>query len=207
MEAHLALAHLLVVLGRFDEGLDEARQARELDPLSPMVNALYAGFLTAAGQSEAARKQIQRALDLRPGFWIALHIRGGMSLDRGDTGAAIADFELAVEHSQRASQMLALLAMGCAEAGDRTRAQAVLDELETRRAVGYVPATSFAAVNLALGDTDAALDELERAHRERDIRMVFLKIDARWNALRAHPRFLALAQRMGLVSDRGYSQL
>lgn len=207
MEAHLALAHLLVVLGRFDEGLDEARQARELDPLSPMVNALYAGFLTAAGQSEAARKQIQRALDLRPGFWIALHIRGGMSLDRGDPGAAIADFELAVEHSQRASQMLALLAMGCAGAGDRTRAQAVLDELEARRAVGYVPATSFAAVNLALGDTDAALDELERAHRERDIRMVFLKIDARWNALRAHPRFLALAQRMGLVGDRGYSQL
>jgi hypothetical protein len=60
---------------------------------------------------------------------------------------------------------------------------------------------------VALGDTNAALNELERGFRERDIRMVFLKVDARWNILRAQPRFRALGQRMGLVGDRGYSRL
>lgn len=207
MEARLAYAHLLVDLARFDEGLEQARQARELDPLSPMVNALYAGFCTAAGQSELAQKEVRRALELRPEFWIALQVRGGMALDCGDAKAAIADFDLAVERSQRASQILALLAVACADAGNRSRSQTILHELDARRAERYVPATSFAAVHAALGETDAALDELERAHRERDIRMAFMKVDARWNCLRAQPRFRALAQRMGLMSDRGCSRL
>ncbi|MBN8734721.1 MAG: winged helix-turn-helix domain-containing protein [Xanthomonadales bacterium] len=207
MEAHLALGHLLVSLGRFDEGIAQAREARALDPLSPLVNALLAGFHTAARQPEAAVKQVQRALDLKPDFWIALHVRGGMALDRGDIRAALADFHRAVESSNRTSQMLALYAIACASAGERGQARAVRDELETRRATRYVPATSLAAVAAALGDTSMALDELERAHREHDIRMIFLKIDASWNALRAQPRFQALAQRMGLVGERGYSRL
>ena len=207
MEARLAYAHLLVDLARFDEGLEQARQARELDPLSPMVNALYAGFCTAAGQSELAQKEVRRALELRPEFWIALQVRGGMALDRGDAKAAIADFDLAVERSQRASQILALLAVACADAGNRSRSQTILRELEARRAGRYVPATSFAAVHAALGDLDPALDELERAYRERDIRMAFMKVDARWNPLRSQPRFQALARRMGLESDRGCSRL
>ncbi|HJR13472.1 MAG TPA: winged helix-turn-helix domain-containing protein [Rhodanobacteraceae bacterium] len=206
-EAYLAYAHLLTVQGRFDESLETVRQARELDPLSPLVNALYAGFLTAAGQSAAADKQLQRALELRPGFWIALQIRGGITLDRGDVEAAVADLNMAVETSHRASQILAVQAIVCAAAGDRARTQAILDELRARRAEHYVPATSFAAVHLALGDVDAALDELERAYRERDIRMVFLKVDARWNPLRPQPRFRALAQRMGLAGDHGDSRL
>lgn len=207
MEAHLAYAHLLIHLCRFDEGLDEARQARELDPLSPMVNALYAGFFTAAGQPEAAQKQIRRALDLQPDFWIALHVRGGMALDRGDAESAISDFDRAVDGSQRASQMLSLLALACAQAGDRQRALAILRELEVRRAAAYVPATSFATVHLALGDTNTALDELERAHREHDIRMTFLGVDARWNPLRSTPRFRSLAHDMGLSNEPGHSRL
>jgi serine/threonine-protein kinase len=207
MEAHLAYAHLLVHQGRFDEGLDEARQARELDPLSPMVNALYAGFFTAAGQPEAAQKQVRRALELKSGFFIALQVRGGMALDRGDAEAAIADFDLAAERSQRASQILALLAMACATAGDRARVRSILRELQARRVSGYVPATSVAAVHVALDDAGAALDELERSYRERDIRVAFMKVDARWNVLRAQPRFQALARRMGLESDRGCSRL
>ena len=207
MEGHLAYAHLLVSLGRFDEGLRQVSEARALDPLSPLVNSLFAGFLTAARQTEAARKQVQRALDLRPDFWIALSVRGGLAMDRGDVRTALADFDRAAEGSNRTSQILAILGAAHASAGDREQAHAILDELGARRATRYVPATSFAAVFAALGDTDAALDELERAYRERDIRMVFLKIDARWNALRSLPRFRALAQRMGLVGDRGYSRL
>lgn len=207
MEARLAYAHLLVDLGRFDEGLEQARQASELDPLSPMVSALGAGMLTAAGQVDAARKQVRRALELRPGFWVALDVRGGMALDDGNIEAAVADFEQAVEGSHRASQMLAMLAVACALAGEEARSRAILEELDARRGKAYVPATSFAAVRAALGDTDAALDELERAHREHDIRMAFLKVDARWNGLRAQPRFRALARRMGLVSDHGQSRL
>jgi len=207
MEARYACAHLLVHLGRFEEGLEQARQARELDPLSPMVNAIYAGLLTAAGQTEAAQKQVRRALELKPRFWVALQVRAGLAMGRGDTAAAMGDLASAVGDSDRASQILALQAIAHAAAGDRILPQEVLQELEARRTQRYVPATSFAAAHAALGNTDAALDELERAYRERDIRMAFMKVDARWNVLRAQPRFRVLAQHMGLVSDRGCSRL
>lgn len=205
-EAHFGYAHLLVDLGRFDEGLAHAQQARELDPLSPHINALEAGFLTAARRPDAARRRVDQALELRPGFWIALLVRGGMALDQGDTTAAISDFRIAAERSQRTSQILAVLAVAHAAAGNGSAARAILAELEGRAASGYVPATSLAAVHNALGDTERALDLLERAYDERDIRLAFVKVDARWNNLRTQPRFKSLAQRMGLAGGPGYGR-
>lgn len=91
-----------------------------------------------------------------------------------------------------------MLAVAHAAAGDRPQAQAIWRELEARDAAGYVPATSLAAVRNALGETDAALDLLERGYHERDIRLAFLGVDARWNNLRSQPRFRALAGHLAL---------
>lgn len=197
-EGHFALAHLLVTTGRFEAGLAEARIARELDPLSPMVNALAGGFLGAAGRPEEAQVQLERALAQQAGFWVPLQIRGGMALDRGDPAAAVRDLEAAAGNGGRNSQTLAVLAFAHVAAGQPDKARALQRELQTRAAQGYLPPTSLAAVATALGDTPAALDALEQAERVRDIRLVFLGIDARWNALRGEPRFRALARRLQL---------
>ena len=197
-EAHFGLAHLLISTGRFDEGLAAVRHARELDPLSPLIGALEAGFLTAAQRPDDARAALARTLELEPEFWIALLVRGGMALDRGDAHAAIAALGRGSERSLHASQILAMLAVAHVAAGDRRAAEAILRELETRDAAGYVPATSLAAVRNALGDTDGALDLLERAYQEHDVRLAFLGVDSRWNNLRAQPRFRALARQLGL---------
>jgi TolB-like protein/DNA-binding winged helix-turn-helix (wHTH) protein/Tfp pilus assembly protein PilF len=197
-EAHFAYAHLLVNRGRFEEGLAHMRKARELDPLSPLLNTLEAGFLGAAGRPEAARAQLQRALELEPDFWIALLIRGGMALDRGDTATAMADLRRSVETSRGNTQAMAVLAIAHVAAGERGRAEAILQDLERRSAMQYVPASSIASVHNALGQEDAALDDLERALSAHDIRMAFLKVDARWNNLRDKPRFKAMASKVGL---------
>ena len=197
-DAHFGLAHLLVNTGRFDEGLAQAREARELDPLSPLINSLEGGFLSAAGKPAQARIRIERALELEPDFWIALMIRGGLDLDRGDTAAALGDLQRAADRSYRNSQVLAVLASAQVAAGNRAAAEAILRELQQRAGSEYIPATSLAAVYNALGQKDAALDQLERAPAAHDIRMAFLKEDARWNNLRGDPRFVVLASRMGL---------
>jgi len=207
MEAHLGYAHLLTDLGRHEEGLDEARQAVDLDPLSPLVNSLAAGFCTAGRREEEAHAWLDRALELRPDFWVALTVRGGMALDRGDVAAALSDLTRAVGSAQRAAFTLATLALAQSAAGRREDVLATARELEARAAASYVSASNLAAVQLALGHREHALTLLERALQERDIRMVFLRIDARWNPLREEPRFVALAQRMGLVAERGYSRL
>lgn len=197
-ETHFVKAHLLVNLRRFGPGLSHARQARELDPLSPLLNAIEGGFLGAAGRDDEARARLAAALELEPEFWIALMIRGGMALDRGDTAAAIDDLQRAVERSHGNSQAVAMLAVAYAAAGDRGQATRILGELELRARTRYVPPTALAAVHNALGQTEAALDHLERAVAARDVRLAFLAVDARWNNLRRQPRFRAVAARVGL---------
>ena len=74
----------------------------------------------------------------------------------------------------------------------------VLGELEARAKKQYVPATSIATIYSGLGDTEQAVAWLQRAYEQRDVRMSFLKVDRRWDALRTDARFAAIAKAMDL---------
>lgn len=198
-EAHMSYAHLLSNTGRREEAVLHARQAVSLDPLSPLINTLASNFVAVAGHANEARQGWEKALELEPDFWIALLSRSGSLMARRDYAGAIADLRQARQLSGDSSQVLAALGLAYAAAGDRDAAVHVLRDMERRDRAGYMPATSMAAVRNALGDSEGALDLLERAYQERDIRMAFLRVDARWNNLRTLPRFQALAQRMGLL--------
>ena len=195
-EAHLAYAHLLYNIGRDDEAAVEARRAIELDPLSPLIGTLGSSFLANAGHRDEARRVLDRVLELDPDFWIALSIRAQRAAAKGDFPPAIADLRRAYAQCGRCTQMGFLLASIQMKAGDRAGAQRVLAEMQARDREQYVPATSMAAIHLALGDAGTALDLLERAYRERDVRMTFLAVDTRWKSLQAHPRFQALVRGM-----------
>jgi hypothetical protein len=47
-----------------------------------------------------------------------------------------------------------------------------------------------------LDESEKALDWLEKAYRERDTKMTFLKVDPKWNNLRNKVRFVDLMKRM-----------
>ena len=197
-EARLALAHLLVNIGRADEALPHARRAIALDPLSPLINSLAGSFIGIAGHKDEARKHIDKTLEVEPNSWIAMRIRSGRLMARGEHARAIAELQRAAEISHGSSQILNSLGQAYAVTGDRAAAKRVLAELEQRRRESYVPATSLAMVVHALGDTGRALDLLEQGYRERDVRMSFLLID--WPSLRDEPRYQALLRRMHLPS-------
>lgn len=201
-EAHMAYAHLLSNIGRKEEAVSQARQAVALDPLSPLINTLASNFIVIAGHTGEAQQGWEKALELEPDFWTALLSRSGTLMARGDYAGAISDLRRASELSGGNSQALAALGMAYASAGDFAAAEQVLHDMEVRDRDGYVPATSMAALHNALGDSEGAMDLLERAYQERDIRLAFLKVDARWNNLREQPRFLALARRLELGTSR-----
>ncbi|MDQ3229809.1 MAG: tetratricopeptide repeat protein, partial [Pseudomonadota bacterium] len=195
-EAYSAYAHLLSDTGRKDEAARLARQAIALDPLSPIISTLGSGFLAAAGHREESQRSLQKALELDPDFWVALLMRGGRKSAKRDYTGAIADLERARSLCGACSQVLAVLGPTYVLAGNRSAAEQVLREMQSQDRDGYFPATSLAKVENALGNSDAALDLLERAYRERDVKMAFLKTDSGWKNLRSHPRFQALMQRM-----------
>lgn len=195
-EAQLAMAHLLVNIGRARDGLPYIRRAIALDPLSPLINSLGSSFLRLAGEKDEAAAHLQKTLELEPDAWIALRIKSGRAMGRGDTREAIANLKRAVEISRGQSNTLASLGRAYLKAGDRAAAERVMAELEARRQQGYLPATSLAELADALGDRNRALDLLEQGYRERDVRMSFLLLD--WPQLRNEPRYLALLDRLRL---------
>jgi DNA-binding winged helix-turn-helix (wHTH) protein/Tfp pilus assembly protein PilF len=199
-DGHFAYANLLSSLGRFEEALTQARQARELDPVSPLVNTVEGAILAAAGRYDEAGTRITHALEIAPEFWVALLARAGMALAGGDPAAAIATLETAAKVCGRNSRVLAALAAALVANGNRSRAQQLHEELQALAEATYVPSTSRAAISHALGRHDEALDLLELAFEQRDVRMIFLKTDARWNKLRTQPRFEALMGRLGFTT-------
>jgi hypothetical protein len=62
----------------------------------------------------------------------------------------------------------------------------------------YVSPYNFATVYNALGETDDALDSLEKGFAEKAVLMVFLKVSPEWNNLRSQPRFIELMKKMNL---------
>jgi len=191
-QAHMAYAHLLANVGRDKEAVREARQALELDPLSPLINTLTSSLVDSA----ETRKGYEKALELEPDFWIALSVRGLVLMSQGNLTGAIAELRRARELCGDCSQVLAVLGPALLRVGDRAAAEQVLADMQARDRDGYMPATSIAAVQNALGNTDAALDLLERGYEERGVRMAFLRIDRNWDNLVTQPRFQAIMEHM-----------
>jgi hypothetical protein len=62
----------------------------------------------------------------------------------------------------------------------------------------YVSPYSIAQSHARLGEMGPALEWLTKALEQRDSRMVALKVDPCFDALRSDPKFQALVKRVGL---------
>ena len=195
-DALLFYAHLLSVLGRHAEALAKIKRARELDPLSLRVNAIEGMLLTFAGRYDEAITRLQKTLELEPNHRLALMMAARAYTEKGMFAEAIAATGKAQEISPTSSEPIAYGTYALARSGKRAEAQAGLDELFKFSNTRYVPPFSFALVYNALGESEKALDYLEKAFAEKDVRMVWLKVEPKLNNLRNEPRFIELMKRM-----------
>jgi TolB-like protein/DNA-binding winged helix-turn-helix (wHTH) protein/tetratricopeptide (TPR) repeat protein len=196
--AHFGLAQLLLTQDRPDEGSTHLRLARELDPMSPFLNTLEAGYLLARGRREEARARLNRAFDIAPDFFLGHRTQALLHLADGRPDLAIASLRRAVAQADGNSRPRALLGMHLARQGQRDEARAILERLLEQAKTRYVPPVSLAVLHAALGETSLALDALDTAFAVRDPQLVFLKDDPRWSTLHREPRFLALMKALKL---------
>ena len=196
-DAHRAYAHLLSLLGRHAEAIVEAKRARELDPLTLITNALEGQFLFYAGRNDEAIARLKTTLEIDANFWIAHNILGRVYISQGRYDEAIAELKIAKELSGGSTEPITQLGYALAKSGKREQAQATLEELRSLAAEKYVPEYDFAMVYSGLGEKDEALKYLEKSFQDREVGMAFIKIDWRWDDLRAEPRFQALLRGVG----------
>lgn len=74
----------------------------------------------------------------------------------------------------------------------------MLDDLAKQSEEGFVPPYYFALIYNGLGERDKAILWLKRGIEQRDSKMVFLKVDPKWDNLRSDPRFVEIPQKMNL---------
>jgi tetratricopeptide (TPR) repeat protein len=186
-------------VGRAEEAIAAGRRARELDPLSPTINAGAGITLYRAGRYREALDLLHGVRSLDPGFVLVNSGLGEVHLIQGRYQEAVAALERAVDPAVRHSMDLALLGTAYARAGRRPDAVRLLRELEERGAGGYVSRTSLALLHAGVGDSAKAFQMLARAVELRDPFLVYyFASDPLAAELRRDRRGVRLLQQMGL---------
>ena len=193
--AHFAYAHLLSNSGRHERALAEIKVARELDPLSLRTNAQEGQILFFAKDYDNALQSLQKTIDLDSNFWLSHIFISRVYTEKGMHSEALAEATKAAELSGN-SQSQAYRAYALAKWGKLSEARAILAELLKSSTEKYVPSYNIALVYNAVGEPKRALDYLEKGLSERDVRLVFLKVEPLWDSLRSEPRFVDLIKRM-----------
>jgi len=195
--AHQWYSSYLVAMGRFDEAIDQARRAQELEPLSFIGNSHLGWILYLAGRNDEAIAHCKRLLDVDPNFFPARRYLGLAYEQKGMYAEAIDQFEQGVKLSG-SPLMLSLLGHAYAASGKKADAQRIVSELDQQKQ-RYVSPYTIATIYAGLGDKDQAFRLLEKAFEERDIWLMNLKVDPVLIGLRSDYRFKDLLQRIGLV--------
>ena len=193
---HWFAAGPLLALGRFDQSVIEAKLSIELDPLSLINNADFGQDYCFARRYDEAIAQLRKTIEMEPRFYLAHYYLGQALQFKGQLPEAIGEYRKAVELDDDPFA-LALLGQSFARAGRRDEANKILTQLNQESKTRYVDAYGIGLVLLGLGDTNHAMDELERAYRENDGGDIYnIRIDPMLDDLRGDPRFEALAEKI-----------
>lgn len=199
---HLVLAHLLSQTGRHAEAEPLTRRARELDPLDPLSYALSSQVAFQARDHAGALQHANRAIALDQEFWIGHQMRGQALEALGDHDLALTALATAARLSDRNSKPISLTGYIFGRSGRAAEARELLGALELASRQRYVPPYAFALVHAGLGDADAAFEWLDRAYAARDVHLMFLTVDGKWDRYRDDPRFGDLLARCGFTTRR-----
>ncbi|MCK4931878.1 MAG: protein kinase, partial [Candidatus Aminicenantes bacterium] len=147
--AHGWYAIFLVTQKRFDKAVEQARQAVELEPLSPLLNALQ-GIIEGFGVgAEKGREQLHKALEMEPNLPMGNLWLGQLYLVPPE------DYGKAIVYLQKATQLgmtftLGWLGWALARAGKKDEAAKMLDHLDEIAKQRYVSPFQKALIFLGL---------------------------------------------------------
>ncbi len=188
-----SLGKLLSLLGRLEEAVELAQRAIALDPLRTVSHSRLAIFLTALGRYDEAEAAQRKAIALQPHSAYNYMRLAIIQILRGKAGAAV---ELAKQETDPFWRTYALALAHFAN-GDRAEADAALKKLIDEYAddAGRQIATVYALRR----EPEKMFEWLEHAWTTHDAGVTQLLIDPFLRAYKDDPRFIAFAQKIGVL--------
>jgi serine/threonine protein kinase/Flp pilus assembly protein TadD len=191
-------AEYLMTMGRQAEAIARMKNSLELDPLSLIISVAIGWAYYMARQYDDAIEQLQRTIEMDPNYPVTYWILGLILRKMGRYELAIAEGEKGVKLSGGSPLISAALAQTFAAAGKKKKAIQILDELTKLAKQKYVAPYYFAGVHIGLGESDRAMECLEKSYEEHSHWLIYLHIDPSMDALLSNPRFQDLLRRVGL---------
>ena len=196
-EARQRYAVYLIAVGRPHDAVAQMRRAVEEDPLYPRYRLFLAASFWAAGDPEAAGRELRYLSEFDQNYPSGLWLLAVYHASQGEWGDALRFAERAHAQAPQIPLFSATLAGVLARTGDARRAEMLLGTLGPPETLGVPRARAL--FHLMQGDAEQAAMWWEKMIDQRD----YLATGAPrvWaKALLSSPRWPALAKRMNLPS-------
>jgi eukaryotic-like serine/threonine-protein kinase len=191
-DALLQDGFLKLCRGRLDEAAELMRQGLGLDPLAASKHLQLAQLLRDAGRYEAAHKSLESALELNPHQVWTHETRGEVYLAQRNPEKALSEMELEPGEAWHVFGM----ALAYHATGKHQESDAALASLTAKHS--KIAAFQIAQVHAYRGESEQAIEWLNRALQQGDGGMSQLKVNWMLKNLRGDPRYSELLAKVNL---------
>jgi len=203
-ETHFRYAlSYLVPQGQSETAIAEMKKALQLDPFSPIYNTVFGLTYFYARRYDQAQEQFKKAIELNADFFVTHYHLAWLYSQSGQYENAISELTKArlLSGDDRTVKAAApdevVLRKALAAQGARGFWQQLLQS--NGKLVGNIGEFDLPQIYARLGDTQKALESLDRNYEERRALGTLLNVDPAFDTLRSDQRFGDLIRRMGLT--------
>lgn len=195
---------LVEIGGRDQEGLEQLKQARQLDPLSPIIAYCRAEAYVLDLQFDQGIAEFQKVLADNPEFAIDHRDLSNAYWAKGMYSQSVQEMQAWSQFSGQKSDLAlaAALQQGFRSGGWQKALRNAIAAATAQHKNGGVGMALIAAEDYALlGEKDEAFQWLSTAYDSHDPNLISLRTDFRLNSLHSDARYQALVKKMGFPAE------
>ncbi|RTE53750.1 helix-turn-helix domain-containing protein [Arenibacter aquaticus] len=193
--AHAHLAWLYLLSDEKESAIEQARLATEINPLYPTYQLWLGWMHQIIGNHEIAIKEMEKLLEFEPNFSFAHYIIGNVYYDQERYLEALNEYE---KIGWKNDMILSSIGAANVHLGNKKKALAILNEMDSMSHVEFVNPTYLALLQLALKGKDSAMVYLNQAYQDRLYPLPWVKCIGPFNSMKTDASFVNLLKKMNL---------
>lgn len=201
-DAHQYYSMFLQIMRRDNEAVIQAKIAAELNPLSPLTNSILGDAYRNSGRFAEAIDIYSKISQADPQYRTSVYGLGWSYWELGETENAEKTFMKAQNMTSADDKGITQLGYIYAKTGRIEKANECLRKLLERekREKDTSLSVDHAIIYSGLGEFDKAFEYLEKAFREKQGGLLFIR-SIHWKELNVDPRMTSLLKRMNLFEE------
>jgi len=193
--AYFHLGNIFLYQARFDEAIKATERGLALDPLNVAFNRNHGLIYLRAKRFDRCIKILKRAVEMDPTF-PSTHLHLGLAyMQKSMYDQALA--EMQEEKGYPKSIIDTYTGIVYARMGNKNKARQILDKYSEVPSEEFTSPYGLALLCFALNEDSLGFQWLLKAYDERDVWMIYIKVDSMADSVRSDPRFEIMLRKMG----------